>query len=216
MKDLPDLVSGPDIERKSFEIIDAEVGDHGFDETRWTVVRRIIHASGDLGLVKYVRFGGDPISSAISALKRGCPIISDTRMATLGISMAKLQKINPSYTSDKILCAISEPSVIEQARASNMPRSVFNIRHLKQQLDGSIVLVGNAPTALWEVLRLYHDENLRPACVVGMPVGFVNVSEVKKMLMETDLDYITITGRRGGTPLAVATLNALASHALLA
>ncbi len=214
MRKLPELISGPDIEKRSFEIIDSEAGEHGFDERQWQVVRRIIHASGDLNLANHVKFGGDPISKSIAALKQCCPIISDTRMATHGISVEKLKKINPSYGREKILCAISEPSVVELARKYNLPRSVFNMRHLKLHLADSIVLIGNAPTALWEVLRLYLEENIKPACVIGMPVGFVNVSEVKDMLMETDLNFITVVGRRGGTPLAVATINALANLAL--
>ncbi len=214
MKKLPDLVAGPEIEKRSFEIIEAEVGEHGYDKLEWPVVRRIIHAAGDIELVKYVKFGGDPVKKAISALKSCSPIISDTRMAISGISLARLKKVHSSYSRESILCAVSDPTVAQLAKAWNMPRSVFNIRHFKEQLSDSIVLIGNAPTALWEVLRLYYEEGIRPRCIIGMPVGFVNVSEVKDMLMDTDLDYITVSGRRGGTPLAVATINALADLAL--
>jgi len=208
--ELLQLVSGPEIEKKSFEIIEHEIGNHGFDEYRWPIVRRIIHASGDLSIADNIKFGGNAVTEAISALKDCKPIICDTNMAIFGISISRLQQANPSYEREHILCAVSDPSVIKSAKMHNLPRSLFNIRHFKNMITDSIVLIGNAPTALWEVMRLSREENLKPACVIGMPVGFVNVIEVKEMLVESDLNYITVTGRRGGTPLAVATLNALA------
>ena len=210
---IPDIVPGPEIERKSFEIIEQEVGTHSFDKYQWPVVRRIIHASGDLSIAKRIKFGGNPIKNAAKALKKCSPIISDTNMAIHGISIPKLKKVNPSYERSRILCAVSMPEVIELSQKEGIPRSVFNIRHFKNVLEDSIVVIGNAPTALWEVIRLFREENLKPACVIAMPVGFVNVVEVKEMLINTDLDYITVLGRRGGTPMAVATLNALADLA---
>lgn len=207
------LVSGPDIEKRSFAIIDSEVAEHTFDDKQWPIVRRIIHASGDLNLAGMVRFGGNPIENTIRALKKGVVIISDTRMASLGISLKRLQKVNLGYSEASILCAIADPEVARLASKHQVPRSVYNMRHLKNNIAGSVVVIGNAPTALWEILRLYNEENIRPATVIGMPVGFVNVCEVKEMLSASDLDYILVTGRRGGTPLAVATINALADLA---
>jgi precorrin isomerase len=130
-------------------------------------------------------------------------------MIRSGLSVARLQQIYPAYERESILCHVAEPDVAEQAKDSGLPRSLFAVRKAADQLDGSIILIGNAPVALLEINRLILEEGLRPALVIGMPVGFVHVVESKQELQTTGVPYIVIEGRRGGSPLAVACLHAL-------
>ena len=205
-----DLVSGPDIERRSFEIIDKEAGAHHFTPQEWAVVRRMVHASADFSIMALTKFNAEPIAKGIEAFKRGAFIIVDSTMLQTGISRARLARIHPIYKTGHILCNINDPEVVRLSNEKGLPRSIFNIRSLKDKVDGGVVCIGNAPTALWEVIRLIKEENIVPAVVIGMPVGFVNVVETKEMVQEMNIPYIIIQGRRGGTPLAVAALNAMA------
>ena len=209
-----DLIPGPEIEARSFAIIDQEAGAHTFSPNQWAVVRRMVHATADFAIMPLIKFNGDPIARGMAALKQGAPIIADSTMMTSGLSKARLGRIHPAYKAGNLFCRITAPDVIQSAKTHDLPRSVFNIRSLKDKVAGGIVCIGNAPTALWEVLRLWEEEAVIPALVIGMPVGFVNVVETKQMLEQTAISYITVQGRRGGTPMAVAALNAISLLAL--
>lgn len=210
---IPSL-SGEEIEKKSFEIIDREAGDHGFDTLTWPVVRRMIHASADFSIIPLLVFRNDPVSSGMSALKRGLPIVTDSTMLKCGLSAARLRRIHPAYGTGNIFCNIADPGVSRQSRDAGLPRSIFNMRSLKDKIDGGIVCIGNAPTALIEVCRLSREEGIHPALLIAMPVGFVNVLESKEEAKSLSVPTIMMEGRRGGTTLAVAALNAIAALTL--
>ncbi|WP_321533184.1 precorrin-8X methylmutase [uncultured Desulfuromonas sp.] len=202
-------VSGAEIERRSFAAIDAEADRSGFTNAQWQVVRRLIHTTADFSLAEHIRFSDDAFSSCAAALLRGATIYADSNMIRSGLSVARLQQIHPGYQRDSILCHVADADVAEQAKESGLPRSLFAVRKAANQLDGSIILIGNAPVALLEINRLILEQGLRPALVIGMPVGFVHVLESKEELQTTGVPYIVIEGRRGGSPLAVACLHAL-------
>ncbi len=207
-------ISGPEIEKKSFEIIDREAGDHGFDALTWPVARRMIHASADLSILPNLVFKNDPVNAGIAAMNAGVPIVTDSTMMKSGLSVARLKRIHPAYENDNIFCNIADPVVAKQARDAGLARSVFNMRSLKDKIDGGIVGIGNAPTALIEVCRLSREEGIQPALLVAMPVGFVNVIESKELALRLPCPLILMKGRRGGTTFVVAALNAIAVLAL--
>jgi precorrin isomerase len=206
-------MSGPEIEARSFEIIDAEAPAHGFSPDQWQVVRRMIHTVGDFSIMENVRFSHDAIDAAVNALSGGSPIYVDSNMIRSGLSTARLRIVNPDYGEDCIHCHIADDDIAEQARKQSMPRSLFAVRKARGILNGGIAVFGNAPVALLELNRLIVEEQTRPALVIGMPVGFVHVIESKQELMSLDVPYIALEGRRGGSPLAVSALHALCSVA---
>ena len=202
-------LDGEAIERASFATIDRETKDHGYSPAEWEVVRRLIHASADLSLAGQVRFSPDAISSGCAALRIGSPLIVDANMIRAGLSLPRLQSVFAGYQAVDITCAIADPDVAAQARQAGLPRALFAARKARPCLDGGLVLFGNSPVGLLEVNRLIIEEGLRPALVVGMPVGFVHVEESKAELMELPVPWIVVTGRRGGSPLALSTVHAL-------
>lgn len=203
-------MSGAAIEAESFRRIDAEAPAHTFRAAEWAVVRRLIHTTADFGLVDAVRFSPGAVEAGVEALRRGAPIYADANMIRAGLSLARLNRVYASYTSGDVHCLVADPAVAEEAQAAGLPRSLFAVRQARPFLDGGIVLIGNAPVALLELNRMIREGEVRPALVVGMPVGFVHVEESKDELMELDVPWICVAGRRGGSSLAVAALHALA------
>jgi precorrin-8X/cobalt-precorrin-8 methylmutase len=218
---LQNPLSGPDIEARSFAIIDQEVpGRNGFSPAAWEVVRRMIHTCADPQLAASIRFSDDAIGAGVEALRAGRPIYADSNMIRAGLSLARLRSANPGYDSTRIVCHVADADVAQQAESSHLPRSLFAIRKARQSLHGGIAVFGNAPVALLELNRLVLEENIRPALVIAMPVGFVHVVESKQELMSLGIPYIAVEGRRGGSTLAVSVIHALcglaarnASHA---
>jgi precorrin-8X/cobalt-precorrin-8 methylmutase len=204
-----DLITGEKIEQMSMETIDREAGDHDFPPDKWSVIRRMIHASADFDIIPLVKFNNNPIEAGITAIKNGAPIITDSTMLKSGISRARLQKIHPAYKGENIFCNVADREVGELAKKHALPRSVFNFRSLKEKVDGGIICIGNAPTALWEVMRQMKEEDIKPALIFAMPVGFINVVESKEMLKDFDVPWIMMEGRRGGTTFVVAAINAI-------
>lgn len=206
-------LSGPEIEARSFEIIDREAPAHDFTPDQWQVVRRMIHTTGDFSLMENVIFSPDAITSGLAALREGRLIYTDANMIRTGISPARLQAVCPGYTRENIICYVDNEEVARQAQAQNLPRSLFAVQKAKPHLDGAIALFGNAPVALLEMNRLIIEEGIRPALIVGMPVGFVHVRGSKEELTSVGIPFITLSGRRGGSPLAVSVIHALCSLA---
>lgn len=202
---------GRQIETDSFSIIDHEInalhGGHQFTDAEWNVVRRAIHTSGDFEFSKLYRFSNNAIEAGVKALKQGCNIISDVTMITAGLSSQRKAVFgNQSY------CFISNDSVIERAKSSGATRAIESMRYARDEglLDGAIIGVGNAPTALLEVLTMIKAGEIKPALIIGIPVGFVKAVESKQLLVEQNqVDYIASIGRKGGSPLVVSTLHAL-------
>ncbi|MDQ7783413.1 MAG: precorrin-8X methylmutase [Desulfomonilaceae bacterium] len=207
-------MSGRDIETRSFEIIDQETGSHRFPPEQWHVVRRMLHTTADLGLMDAVKFSDDAIDAAVVALRYGSPIYADSNMIRTGISISRLRQVCPVYDADRIVCFVADPEVAIEAREKGLPRSLFAVRKARSVLHGGIALFGNAPVALMELNRMIMEDGIRPALVVAMPVGFVHVTESKDELMSLNVPHVAITGRRGGSPIAVSVVHALCSVAM--
>ncbi len=202
-------MTGSEIERRSFEIIDSEADRSVYSEDQWEVVRRMLHTTADFNMIKDIRFSDDSISMGIRALRSAAGIYVDSNMIRSGLSMARLKSVNPDYDEKKIRCHIADADIGEKAREKGLPRSLFAVQKARDMLKGGIALFGNAPVALLEMNRMIVEEGIKPALVVGLPVGFVHVTESKDELMSLEVPYIVIKGRRGGSPLAVSVLHAL-------
>lgn len=204
-------LDGQKIENGSFAIIDHEInalhGGHSFDEKQWQVVRRAIHTTGDFEFAKLFRFSECAVDKGIEALKNHCPIISDVTMITSGISAQRL-----SVYGNKTYCFISDSDVIAKAKERGDTRAIWAMRKARDLglLDGAIIGVGNAPTALYEILRMIEAGEANPALIIGIPVGFVKALESKQALIEqSKVPYIASIGRKGGSPIVVAAIHAL-------
>jgi precorrin isomerase len=201
------------IEQESFRRIEAEMPAPPFGPREWRVVRRMIHTTANFGLAGDVYFGHDPVTAGVEALRAGAPIYSDSTMIRAGLSLAKLRALNPGYGPDRLVCRIADPAVAEEARRRGQTRALVALERSRTEVDGGIVLIGNAPLALAGLARLIQESNVRPRLVIGMPVGFVNVVESKLMIMDTDVPQIVLKGRQGGSTLAVATLHGILESA---
>lgn len=206
-------MTGQEIEDRSFETIDREAPAHRFTPEEWQVVRRMIHTTGDFSLMDAFRFSPDAIPSAVEALLSGQPIYVDSNMIRAGLSLARLQSVSADYCRESIVCYIADTGIARQANEANLPRSLFAVRKAASILDGGIAVFGNSPIALLELNRMIIEENIRPSLVIATPVGFVHVIESKQELMSLGIPYITVIGRRGGSPLAVSVIHSLCSLA---
>ncbi|MCL0058127.1 precorrin-8X methylmutase [Dehalococcoidia bacterium] len=168
------------------------------------VIKRIVHAAGDPQLACLVHFHPNAIFAGMAAIHEGRPIFTDVRMAAVGINRRLVQKFGCS-----INCALDILKPTEEARSRSTTRAASAIYHLGNRLHGSIVAIGNAPTALHALLDLIDSGAVLPSLVIGMPVGFVQAGESKAELMKRSIPYITIEGTRGGSAVAIATVNAL-------
>lgn len=192
-----------EIERRSFEIIDAEVGPHDFDVSQWPVVRRIIHTTADFDFARTTCFAPGAVAAALAALRSGAPVLCDTNMVKAGVNKTRLAACGSS-----LCCHVADAEVAREAAAAGVTRSIMATR--KGVAEGCrIFLIGNAPTALFELLDLVRTGQAAPALVVGVPVGFVGAEESKEALLASGLPYITCRGRKGGSAIAAAILNAL-------
>jgi precorrin-8X/cobalt-precorrin-8 methylmutase len=193
-----------EIEQLSFQMIDTEAGDHGFSADQWPVVRRVIHTSADFEWQRMIRFHPRAILSGVSAIRNGCPIITDTNMARAGIRQRDLARFGGMLN-----CYMTDERVAETAARKGITRAKAAVDVAAPTLSGGIYVVGNAPTALLRMIELMDQGTVRPALVVGLPVGFVNAAESKALLLERDVPYITNVGRKGGSNVAAAVVNAL-------
>ena len=200
-----------DIERRSFAVIDAEVPEpRPFSGPEWAVARRLVHTTADFDLLNHLKFSSGAVRAGLAALRRGAAVFTDTGMAEAGIPLRRMEPLGCAVT-----CMLRLPGVGEAARARGITRSLAAVETAGERLHGSVVAIGNAPTALLGLLALMEERSdIRPALVVGMPVGFVNAMESKDLLQKYDIPSIILQGRKGGSPLAAATVNALADLAL--
>ncbi len=211
---LADSPVGEDIENSSFATIDREAAGHGFHPDQWEIVRRIIHTTGDVSIRESVRISDAAVDAGVAALLSGKPIYVDTNMIRSGLSIPRLRSVSGSYGRDDIYCHVSDKDVAGNAATLKLPRSVAAVRKAKPLfLEGGIAVFGNAPTGLLELSRMIIEEEVKPALVIGVPVGFVNVVESKAELIALDVPHIVLEGRRGGSPIAVAILHALCTVA---
>ena len=197
---------GQSIEDESMQIIENEIGSHPYNEQQWPIVRRIIHSTADFDFARdnKIIFHKTAVQSGLDALKNGCSIIVDVN-GIIGL----MNKQNPKDFGNNVICNISEPSLIEAAKKENKTRAQMSMRIAKEDMNGGIVVIGNAPTALLEVMEMIKEGITKPALVIGIPVGFVSAVESKDELAKMDVPFITNQGRKGGSPCASAIINAL-------
>jgi len=204
--------AGRAIEHDSFAVIDAEAGPHDYTDEQWPLVRRMIHANADFEFNGLTAFHPEAMQAGMRAvLKGGTPIVADVEMICVGLSKPRLKHFGLSAHQ-----YISDEDVIAAARAEDTTRAVQAMRkaHRLGTLDGAIVGIGNAPTALIELVRLIREEGVRPALVVAMPVGFVSAAESKDLMMTvSEVPWVAIRGRKGGSTLVVAAIHAMLSLA---
>ncbi len=206
-----DYLRDPDeIERQSFAQIRQLTDLSRFDADQQQVAMRLVHTSGDPGIVRDLHFSPGAIDAGLTALQHGAAVLCDIEMVSHGISKR--------YVQGPVHCFLNAPSVAERARQTGATRSMAAMQEWPAHLAGAIVAIGNAPTALFHLLELLDAGAPRPALIIGMPVGFINAAESKQALWEIapdefDTPCITLLGRRGGSSLAAATLNALARMA---
>lgn len=190
------------IEAESFRIIEAELGPHAFSAEEFAIVQRAIHSTADFDFARTIRFHPDAIRSGVEAIRAGRSIVADVQMIQAGINKPALKKFGGD-----VHCFISDDDVIAKAKAEGVTRAIMSMRKAADLGPGLVYAIGNAPTALLELMRL--AEVAKPALVVGVPVGFVSAAESKDELSGAGLPFITALGRKGGTPVAVSIVNAL-------
>ncbi|MFC2340945.1 MAG: precorrin-8X methylmutase, partial [Selenomonas artemidis] len=193
------------IENRSMELIAPHLAELGLDEAATKVYSRLIHASGDVGYAPIIRVHPEAIAVAMDALRKGAHIYTDVEMVRTGINKKKLASFG-----GEVHCLVADPDVAVRAKQEGITRSMIAMRQFGKDLNGSIIAIGNAPTALFEVLRMVREEGIRPACIVGIPVGFVGAAESKAELAANGIvPYITVEGTKGGSPIAAAAVNAM-------
>lgn len=205
MKFKPITVDPNKIYDHSFAIIEEEMGEHQFSDLEWQVVRRVIHASADFELGRSVVFTPGAVEAGIKAIREGKHVIADVQMIVSGTGAKRFQK----YGGD-IHCYISDEDVAEEAKKEGITRAIMSMRKAAKEHEGGIYAIGNAPTALLELIRLINEGIAKPDLIIGMPVGFVSAAESKEELLQIKgVPYITNIGRKGGSTVTVAALNAI-------
>ncbi|MDM5198201.1 precorrin-8X methylmutase [Fictibacillus enclensis] len=200
----PTTVQPQQIEGRSFEMIDEEIGEHPYTEEQYPIVRRVIHASADFELGKSMVFHPNAIQAGIQAIRGGKKVVADVQMVQVGVSKNRIEKYG-----GEVKVYISDPDVMEEAKKLNTTRAIISMRKAIKEADGGIFAIGNAPTALLELIRLVKEGEAKPGLVIGLPVGFVSAAESKEELAKLDIPYITNVGRKGGSTVTVAALNAI-------
>ena len=196
------------IEENSMKIIESEIGIHGYTKAQWNIVRRVIHATADFDFAKPdkngIIFSTNAIENAFGAFKQRRHIVVDVNMVLSGINKKSVVKIGTN-----LICNISNKEVVEISKNQNKTRSTVAMRYSSKEIDGGIIVIGNAPTALYEVIKMVNEDAARPSLVIGIPVGFVSASESKLELSKANMEFITNIGRKGGSPAASSIINAL-------
>lgn len=200
----PLTVQPQEIEGKSFSMIDEEFGEHSFTNDQYKIVQRVVHASADFELGHSLLFHDEAIQSGISAIQRGERVYADVQMVESGVSKGRIEKHGGSVN-----VFISDPDVMEEAKRLNTTRAIISVRKAVRQFNGGIYAIGNAPTALLELIRLIKEGYAKPSLVIGLPVGFVSAPESKEELAKLDVPFVTNVGRKGGSTITVAALNAM-------
>jgi precorrin-8X/cobalt-precorrin-8 methylmutase len=197
---------GAEIYRRSFATIRAEADLTRFDAETAQVVVRMIHACGMVDLAEDVDHSAGVVAAAREALRSGAPILCDAQMVAAGITRGRLPADN------EIVCTLGDPRVPELARAIGDTRSAAALDLWGERLDGAVVAIGNAPTALFRLLDLLDAGAPKPAAVLGLPVGFIGAAESKRALAGSGHPFLVVHGRRGGSAMAVSAVNAIASE----
>ena len=197
-------VAPAEIEARSMEIIQSELGERSFPPEILPVVKRVIHTTADFDYADNLVFSSEAVEKGVAALKAGCVIVTDTQMARSGVNKRVLEKFG-----GEALCFMSDPDVAAEAKERGVTRAAVSMERAAR-LDRPLILaLGNAPTALVRTCELLEAGALKPELIIGVPVGFVNVVESKELLLTEDVPYIVARGRKGGSNVAAAICNAL-------
>ena len=199
-----DIVKPMEIEKRSFEIITELLGDRKLDPENEPVIKRVIHTTADFEYADNLVFSPGAVAKGIEALKAGCHIVTDTSMAMSGINKTILGKLG-----GQVHCFIADPDVAEKAKARGITRSAVSMEKAAKLDKPCIFAVGNAPTALIALHELMEAGAVKPALIIGVPVGFVNVVESKELILQDDVPFIVARGRKGGSNVAAAICNAM-------
>ena len=198
------LITDPnEIEKRSMEIIESELSVEIPEENK-AVVKRVIHATADFDYAQNLAFSEGAVSIALEALRSGCDIVTDTQMAKSGINKAAAAKLGCT-----VHCFMSDSDVAEEAKKRGCTRAKVSMEKAARVAGSAIYVVGNAPTALLELRSMIDEGTIAPKIVVGVPVGFVNIIESKEAIMDAGVPYIVAKGRKGGSTVAAAIVNAL-------
>lgn len=200
------VTDGAEIYRRSFATIRAEADLSRFPDDVASVVVRMIHACGMVDLAADIGYSPDVVAKARAALQAGAPVLCDAQMVASGITRPRLPAGN------ELICTLGDPAVPGIAARIGNTRSAAAIDLWGDRLAGAVVAIGNAPTTLFRLLELISDGAPRPAAIIGVPVGFIGAAESKQALARTDLEHLVVHGRRGGSAMAVAAVNAIASE----
>ncbi|SKC75687.1 precorrin-8X methylmutase [Maledivibacter halophilus] len=192
------------IEEKSFEIITKELGDRTFPQDIGKVVKRIIHTTADFSFADITIISKGAIQQAKEGIKSGKNIYTDTKMAMSGINKKRLSEFG-----GKVLNFVSDQDIALKAKEEGVTRSIIAMRKAVEENPNGIFVIGNAPTALFELINQIRGGNVNPSLIVGVPVGFVGAAESKEELLKLDVPYILTRGRKGGSNVAAAIINAI-------
>ena len=194
---------------ESVEYIRSQIGLTGLNSVQQSVLERIIHSSGDLTIQSYLRFSSNACEEAITSLKKGANILTDTYMAKAAVSSVAQKTLNSNVKCILEMAPEFFDSASTTRSAIGMHQMWLDMKKKEELLLGPIVVIGSAPSALMTLLDLIQEGNNRPSLIIGMPVGFIGVSECKTRLLNSDCPHIVIEGSKGGASLAAATVNAL-------
>lgn len=198
------IIDPKKIEKRSFEIIGSLLDDYKLPALKKSVVTRVVHATADLGYAEDLMFSKGAVEAGIRALRNGANVITDVTMLKAGINKKILKGLG-----GKAICLLNDKDVIRKSRELKVTRAVLALRKASKLINGSIIAIGNAPTALFELCDLVRKRKARPALIVGVPVGFVGAVESKKELRFLKVQYITNKSRKGGSSVAASAVNAL-------
>lgn len=201
---MPEITQPRQIEERSFAIITEILGNRVFLPEEDPVIKRVIHTTADFDYAENLAFSPDAVKKGIEALKSGCHIVTDTSMAMAGINKTALSRLG-----GQVHCFIADPDVAAEAKARGVTRSAVSMEKAAQLDCPCIFAIGNAPTALMALDGLIRARRVKPALLIGVPVGFVNVVESKERIMTSGVPYIVARGRKGGSNVAAAVCNAL-------
>lgn len=201
---MQEILKPMDIEKRSFEIISSELGETDLNEQELLVLKRVIHTTADFEYKKNLVFQNNPVEKGIEALQKGCVIITDTNMALSGINKLSLKKGgNSAY------CYIADEDVALAAKEKGVTRAQVAVEKAAKLNEPVIFAIGNAPTALIKIDELINKGELNPVLIIACPVGFVNVVESKELILKHNIPSITALGRKGGSNVAAAIVNAM-------
>ena len=199
-----EYVKPMDIEKRSFEIITQLLGDTPMEPENAPVIKRVIHTSADFDYAQNLVFSPGAVQIGLEALKSGCDIVTDTQMAKAGINKTALGKLGGT-----VHCFMSDEDVAREAKQRGVTRATVSMERAAALDKSCIFAIGNAPTALIAIKELMDAGKLRPALIIGVPVGFVNVVESKELIIASEVPHIVARGRKGGSNVAAAICNAL-------